>query len=147
MQSKAIYKGSLYRGDLTETQFKAGSLGTELTAFSYEVRRENGDAGSFDEWVVGDVCLSFNVGNKITGTAFLEDIKTIGAQSYTILFNDNYSDGKVDDFHHGMVITGYVYDVDEFFSEGAVLSVKIKPLSIKYLGEDDIKELHIYRGE
>lgn len=144
--TNSIYQGHLYLSDLSESGFKVNSRPVNIKRFCYEVSRPKGNNCIGGDSSVGDVCLTVSFANKTAAPAFLKHLQDVQEQTYTVLFNDVISDNEVKDFHSGVIIRGFVYDAEEFFSEQSSFSVRIKPTKLTFVSEDSSKELNIYKG-
>lgn len=143
--TNSIYQGHLYLSDLSESKFKVNSQPVIIKRFFYEVRRPIAQGDMSGDSSIGDVCLTVSFGNKTAAPAFLKHLQSFQEQTYTVLFDDVISDNEVKEFHSGVIIRGFVYDVEELFSERSSFSVRIKPTKLTFISEDSQKELNIYK--
>lgn len=143
--TNSIYQGHLYLSDLFESQFKVNSQPVNIKKFFYEVSRPVGDGSVGGDSSIGDVCLTVSFANKTAAPVLLKHLQSFQEQAYTVLFDDVVSDNEIKEFHSGLIIRGFVYDVEEFFSDKSSFSVRIKPTKFTFISDDSKKELDIYK--
>lgn len=144
METTAIYKGRLFLSDLTESGFRITGQPCTLVHFEYSLNHLHDDNGVVESSILGDVSFVVRLGETSNADIFLSQLQSLQIQSYTFLFDDVVSDGTVTDFRNGLVVTGYIYDVDEDYSGETLLTVKVKPLTFKFLGDNSSVGLDIY---
>ncbi|MCQ2143722.1 MAG: hypothetical protein MJY56_06610 [Bacteroidales bacterium] len=144
METNAIYKGRLFLSDLTESGFKISRQALTLVHFEYNLNHVHDGNGVVESSILGDVSFVVRLGEMSNADIFLSHLQSLQTQSYTFLFDDVVSSGEVTDFRSGLVVTGYVYDVDEDYTGETLLTVRIKPLTFKFLGDNTSVELDIY---
>lgn len=144
METNAIYKGRLFLSDLTESNFRITRQVCKLVHFEYSLKHVHDENGVVESSILGDVSFVVRLGEMSDADVFLQHLQSLQVQSYTFLFDDVVSSDSVDDFRNGLVVSGYVYDVEEDYSGETLLTVKVKPLTFKFLGENSSVELDVY---
>lgn len=134
----------MYLSDLTESNFRFTQPGCTLVHFEYDLNHVHDDNGVVDSEILGDLSFVIRIGETVGADLFLRQLQSLQLQSYTFLFDDVVDSGSVSDFRNGLVVTGYVYDVDENYSGETLLTVRVKPLAFKFLGDSSSVELDIY---
>lgn len=137
MQANIINRGHLYLCDLTETNFKFSRPPFTIYEYSSSVSYGRDEDGEPNGSARGDISISVKLSDETDAKVFMEGLNLDGLQTFSVVFNRKIDNNTIKDFRNAEIISGYIYDLDEDYMEGLMISFKIKPSSILYLGEDN----------
>lgn len=128
-----------------------------VTHFDYKCERSRDEIGiPFGSTLSVILNLSIKVATNDSGRIFYERLQMESRFPFTFLFNAVFDENaKLKDYDAGMVVYGYVVDIDETHKSLApddgqmrqFVSIRMLVSSITYLGVDSHKSLHIIHND
>ncbi|MCQ2149914.1 MAG: hypothetical protein MJY45_06155 [Bacteroidales bacterium] len=111
-----LIDGTLFLEDITGNNFSPSGAAITVQRLEWTIYRTREERGMPGDPSVASVNIVLDLGENNSAKEFLARIKNPECHPFSIIFNCKMDNGKINDYRNGMVVWGYVSDLNEAYS-------------------------------
>lgn len=155
MDANTLINCMICVGDIIGSNLTVSGSLVQVSHMDYTVYRAKNSAGRTSSHSFANMNLTLKLGEKSKARPFLEQMKSTDPSPFSIMAHPIVQNNVITDFRNAFVVWGYVTKAEEIFSSdadsshdysGGVLQISLDVNEINYLGDNSVKELHVFHG-